>query len=862
MARQKLSVEDQRRRNREYQRKRREKLNSDQESKHALQEKERQRWKKRVKDKKVIQIDEMGDRAKRNQRKYWREAQKRSREKRSIEDAVLRAHTPPDSPQDQDIQEYNARHSRQSLRQKRERSKTRKRHSREIKTLKEKLKKVTKQRNKLRKKIYRRRNATNKTPLDSPGTETKKMLSESNIRNPKIKKVLLFHNILRRELKKNKQTPGPRRQEPALSVSSGKILKKYCLLHQIHQFGITYKLIRGKKQTKKKPTFLKGITETVKDFFLNSARVTTDKTDTITRNKIKQQRMILADSMINLHSDFLISNPTVKLSYSSFCSLKPFYITAPKASDRKTCLCQKHENAYLILEVLRMSGVVKSNNLDDSFQLVCCSPASEACLLCTCSRCVNKGTVTTQEQDKIHVQWKQWERVQEETVNGINTKLVQHSGSLSKLIKLYEQILRNETTTHVCLVRNQSKAYRNTIETCEESTAIVHVDFSEFWRCKYQSEVQACHFGQNLPQLTLHTGMYYIKGGKAGFCTLSESKRQDAAAIWTHMDPVLKDIKTRYPQVTTVHFWSDGPSKQYKNKKNFFLLSCIPPTLGFERATWNFFPTSHGKGTPDGIGGTVKRTADNLFLRGNDVTDGHTFFVKVSNSLKSIQLYHIAEEDMQRYDTLLMHPLKQVPSTRKIHQVIPHENRIQHRQLSCFCLLVCQCFSPATFYFHGYPEEQQSDTRRAGKKRPLAMLLEEMEKEMVGGEDVMEEELDEEPLKSPEGTVTVTTVSSLNNGDWLAVVYDDHWWLAKTIAVDTEHQDLKVEFLHPHGPTAKYQPKLLTKDVCFCPVKDIIVKLMGIASPVKLRKREIYSIAPDVMDFIEREHVRRLLPKA
>ena len=146
-----------------------------------------------------------------------------------------------------------------------------------------------------------------------------------------------------------------------------------------------------------------------------------------------------------------------------------------------------------------------------------------------------------------------------------------------------------------------------------------------------------------------------------------------------------------------------------------------------------------------------------------------------------------------------------------------------------------------------------------------------MEKEMGGDmerdlemEDVMEEELDEEPLKggeSPEGTVKVTTFSSLNNGDWLAVVYDGHWWLAKTIAVDTEHHDVKVEFLHPHGPTANYQPKLLTKDVCFCPV-EAIAKLMGNASPVQLITREIYSIAPDVMDFIECEHVRRLLLKA
>uniref|UniRef100_A0A1A8AUJ8 Uncharacterized protein n=1 Tax=Nothobranchius furzeri TaxID=105023 RepID=A0A1A8AUJ8_NOTFU len=105
----------------------------------------------------------------------------------------------------------------------------------------------------------------------------------------------------------------------------------------------------------------------------------------------------------------------------------------------------------------------------------------------------------------------------------------------------------------------------------------------------------------------------------------------------------------------------------------------------------------------------------------------------------------------------------------------------------------------------------------------------------------------------------VTSVSGLHEGDWLAVVCDDHWWLAKTIAVDLEHQDVEVEFLHPHGPTAKVKPKHGRNDVCFCPVKDIIVKPMGKASPVQSRTREIYNIVPDVIDFIDREHARRPL---
>ena len=226
----------------------------------------------------------------------------------------------------------------------------------------------------------------------------------------------------------------------------------------------------------------------------------------------------------------------MKLSYSSFCALRPFYVTAPKASDRSRSLCHHHENADLMLQVLRSSGVLKSTKLEDSFQLVCCTPASEACLLRTCLWCKTKHTGLAPEISGISVQWRQWERVQDQTASGIhfNMKLNLHSGSLSELLHLYEEKLRSEATTHVCLVHNQAKAYRELIKTCGENTVVLHVDFSESWKCKYASEIQACHFGQNLPQLILHTGMYYTNGEKVAFCSVSESKRQDAAAMDSH----------------------------------------------------------------------------------------------------------------------------------------------------------------------------------------------------------------------------------------------------------------------------------------------------------------------------------------
>ena len=136
-----------------------------------------------------------------------------------------------------------------------------------------------------------------------------------------------------------------------------------------------------------------------------------------------------------------------------------------------------------------------------------------------------------------------------------------------------------------------------------------------------------------------------------------------------------------------------------------------------------------------------------------------------------------------------------------------------------------------------------------------------MEKEMGDGEDLMEWEIKEQPVKGPKGTIVKISIDSIKERDWLAVVYDDHWWLAKAMDVDSEHQDVRVEFMRPCGPTANVHPKRGRKDVCFCPITDILLKLTGKASPLQLSHRELYSVAPEVMDFIEHEHVQRMLLK-
>ncbi|KAL4714627.1 hypothetical protein ACJJTC_019690 [Scirpophaga incertulas] len=121
--------------------------------------------------------------------------------------------------------------------------------------------------------------------------------------------------------------------------------------------------------------------------------------------------------------------------------------------------------------------------------------------------------------------------------------------------------------------------------------------------------------------------------------TLSSSIKHNPAAIWAHLDPVMKDILTLYPDVTTVHFCSDGPFSQYRQKQNFYLSSTLTFNYGFKAMTWSFFEAGHGKGPADGIGGYLKRSADDMVARGPDISNADNFY----ECLKDVNYRDIVE---------------------------------------------------------------------------------------------------------------------------------------------------------------------------------------------------------------------------
>lgn len=108
--------------------------------------------------------------------------------------------------------------------------------------------------------------------------------------------------------------------------------------------------------------------------------------------------------------------------------------------------------------------------------------------------------------------------------------------------------------------------------------ALVHVDFSENYSVKFNEEIQSYHFGGSRTQITLHTSVVYLIDPEVGvmksysICSISECNRHDAGAVWAHITPVLGYIKEISSLIDTVHFVSDSPSSQYRNRYIFYMI--------------------------------------------------------------------------------------------------------------------------------------------------------------------------------------------------------------------------------------------------------------------------------------------------
>ncbi|CAG5050094.1 unnamed protein product [Parnassius apollo] len=145
-------------------------------------------------------------------------------------------------------------------------------------------------------------------------------------------------------------------------------------------------------------------------------------------------------------------------------------------------------------------------------------------------------------------------------------------------------------------------------------------------------------------------------------------------------------VQDLVPHLTKIHFSSDSPSSQYRNRFIFYMMSKLKDQISnLKIIKWNYQEAGHGKGAPDGIGAVAKRTADNYLRLGGDVGSFEDFVQVVQQNIANVKLIVIAEEEITEKEFP-----KNIPAfkgTIKVHRTLWSSSlplNITFRSLSCF----------------------------------------------------------------------------------------------------------------------------------------------------------------------------------
>ena len=500
----------------------------------------------------------------------------------------------------------------------------------------------------LKRRVEKYRKRCHRLEKKAKNTESPRCTLEQELRgsriSPKVRRKLLFVTAITSDLRESYSKMKSKKEKRQFADRIHfNFVKKYRFLSSPKPFFVLEKRNRVRGGARRKQT--ETVKQIVREYFLDDSVScpSPNKNDVIVRKKVKKEKRFLQNSLKYLFMEFCEKKPFV-ISYSAFCKLRPFWVINRNISARDTTFCIKCENCKLLCKHLHRLKVLATANIDEFIKAeMCCSKRTEAWFFRKCTACERK-TITFDNpyldgNEEFH--YEAWGKCEDKGRDGkvyVRTAKIKIQSQFHEMVSKFDRMLF-PYMAHVGNIRHQNAFITKLRENLSEDELLVHIDFSENYMCKYGSEIQSVHFGGNRTQITLHTGVLYSASLKHAFCTISPDLRHGPVEIFMHLKPILQ----KYKKMKTIHFLSDSPSSQYRNKYMFYILikHIVPLFEALERLTYNFSEAGHGKGAADGVGGTVKRTCDRIISYNKDISTFDQFAAVVQNEIKGIQIVSV-----------------------------------------------------------------------------------------------------------------------------------------------------------------------------------------------------------------------------
>lgn len=405
----KVNNEEQRKKAREKKRRQREKRRQNIEAYKKYTDREKERNRKRKEEGKLTPIIKKNTREKKRQRKKWAENSRAYRIKKKQHtklEKFMDEQTPPSSPSTSPLPEVaNNKRKRTSTKTYREQKKTILDLQKSLKTSRHCTERYKKRYNRLLKKKCKQSGSP------TPDTKVKTILRQPT---NEIKKKLLFGECLVKEIKTKAKHSNEVEKNILGACISSPIYKKYHVQSEAasivsrHIFKKHVKSqIKHVKKRQIRTQQMISLRRQIENFFLEDENTipAPGKLDTITKRKITKQKRYLTSTLKILYKKY-IDQFNSKISFSTFCRLRPFYVLKPRVSNRDTCLCVKHENFKFILQKLHYFKIVRSKIPLEVIRELVCNYKDKHCMYRECQSCKIKQCHLANEELSARIQWR------------------------------------------------------------------------------------------------------------------------------------------------------------------------------------------------------------------------------------------------------------------------------------------------------------------------------------------------------------------------------------------------------------------------------------------------------------------------
>ena len=228
---------------------------------------------------------------------------------------------------------------------------------------------------------------------------------------------------------------------------------------------------------------------------------------------------------------------------------------------------------------------------------------------------------------------------------------------------------------HIFTKRQQFAEIRRITENLDEDELIIHLDYSENYKCQQQNEIQSACFGHK--QFSLFTACTYYRSKEVSLeklpitVTTEENDKSRIASISCVNKVISHSITKVHQEITKVYIVSDGCSAQFRSRYVFYLLTCIHQQLHIE---WHYNEAHHGKGPMDGIGGAVKNLVYRRVLSGDVVINYPKEFADFANEISNVDSLFLPNEEVLEEPQEVQNATA-IPTTTKIHKVVRGMNK-------------------------------------------------------------------------------------------------------------------------------------------------------------------------------------------